>query len=107
MDAVLSEAGLQSFSPALAAAGISDVSQLAAQSEEQLVALGMRKLHINKLQRALSSRAEGGTLPAVSPEIPPLIITAPAAPLDSAAQVRPSPQLTSLSFGTTTTEVFM
>lgn len=71
IDGVLASAGLSAFSEALMGAGANNVDALAALPEATLLSpeIGMRKLHVNKLLKALQAAGvEGATGP---PPMPP------------------------------------
>jgi hypothetical protein len=69
-DGVLASAGLSAFSEALTSAGADSLDSLAALPEETLLSpvIGMRKLHVNKLFKALQAI---GAAPGPPPPPPP------------------------------------
>jgi hypothetical protein len=95
VDGVLASAGLSAFSEALLGIGANNVDTLAALPEATLLSpeIGMRKLHINKLLKALQSAGvAGATGPPPLPLPPEATAMAPVQPTTNVcspeAQVR-------------------
>lgn len=67
LSALLSEAGVEAYGPALQGAGVATVASLVALTDDALLSapIGMRKMHVNKLRKVLPAPA-AATLPAAA-----------------------------------------
>ena len=77
MDELLSSAGLSTFTEQLASAGLNSIDAIARASEEELMAAGLKKMHVNKLKKALPQT-----------QTAPSLVESPTEQVDFEAKVR-------------------
>ena len=77
MDDLLSSAGLSTFAEQLASSGINSIDAIARASEEELMAAGLKKMHVNKLKKALPQTQQA-----------PSLVEVPSGQVDHEAKVR-------------------